>query len=255
MTLGRVWSRIPHPVGRSLLVALPVALTLSCVAMLGGCSLTVREPSPVVPSGVAGEVMRSTVDVVAQARTGGWTVEQGLGTGVVFNRDGVIVTNDHVVDLRGRRPDSITVRTLDGRRAEARVLGRLPALDLAFLKVDIDGLRPARFAARIDHVVAGDKVIAVGAPHHFPKPVVRGRVLHVLENVRVQNAPALRALIESSVRLREGFSGGPLADARGRVVGINTATSPRVGRDTSLSIPAPVVLEAAGALGLVPGRG
>jgi len=100
-------------------------------------------------------------------------------------------------------------------------------------------------------------VVAIGAPNHFTKAVSRGRVLHVLENVRVQRVPDLRVLIESSARLRRGFSGGPLANARGRIVAVNMASAPRPGAQptTSLAIPAPVVLEAAAELGLSPGGG
>lgn len=235
-----------------------VFLVLLLASLATGCSLALRRESlPVVPPGVAGQVMRSTVDVQVRGVASGWTVHQGLGTGVVFNRDGVIVTNDHVIDLNGEPRDSITIRTVDGRSAEARVLGRFPDLDLAFLKVDLEKLRPARFITRLDQVRTGDQVVAIGAPNYFTKPLARGRVLHVLENVRVQRVPGLRALVESSARLRRGFSGGPLVNAQGRIVAVNMATAPGPGSrpPTSLAIPAPIVLEAAAELGLSPSGG
>jgi S1-C subfamily serine protease len=229
---------------------------LLLATLAAGCSLAVpQDAGPVIQPGAAGRVMRSTVDVQVRGETDGLTIEQGIGTGVVFNREGVIVTNDHVVDLRGEPVDGITVRTIDGRTARARVIARFPGLDLAFLQADLGGLRPARFVWRLDRVAPGHRVLAVGAPHHFRKPVLRGRILHVLEDVRVQGATGLRSLLESSVRLHRGFSGGPLADARGRVVGVNMAISPRGdGASTSLAIPAAVVLEAAAEAGLRPSR-
>lgn len=242
----------PRPL-RHLLLVPAVLLMLS---LLAGCGLGFADQvHPSVPPGVPGRVMRSVVDVHVRSVTG-LTVEEGLGTGVIFNREGVIVTNDHVVDLDGRRGAAVSVQTLDGRTAPAVVVARFPGLDLAFLKVRLADLRPARFATSLDQVDPGDHVFAVGAPHHFRRAVVRGRVLRVLTDVVVQHVPGLRALLESSARLRRGFSGGPLADARGLVVGIDTASSLGPGPEAvSLSIPAPVVLRAAARAGLRPAGG
>ncbi len=237
------------------LVMLVVALVFVVLA-LPGCGLVVsHEVHPSGPPGVPGRVMRSVVDVHVRITTDDWTVEEGLGTGVVFNRPGVIVTNDHVVDLGGRH-GVVSVETLDGRTAPATVIARFPRLDLAFLKVKLGGLRPARFLTDVSQIRDGDHVIAIGAPHHFKRAVARGRVLRVLTDVVVQRVPGLRALLESSAGLRQGFSGGPLADAKGRVAGIDMATSSEPGAaNTSLSIPAPIVLQAAAQAGLLPSGG
>jgi putative serine protease PepD len=234
---------IPHASVRFVALVLLAALLISGCALGGDEGVGGREPG-VEPASAAERVLQSTVEI--RALTGGG--RGGLGTGVVLTEDGLVVTNDHVVLAGGESPASrITVVAADGRRDRAEVVARAPDLDLAFLRVDIDGLRPARFQADLDEVSRGDRVFAIGAPRHFDDHLVRGQVRRVLRDAHIAERRGLETLIVSSVRLEQGFSGGPLADARGRVIGINVATVTQLegGAAQALAIPATTVLEAA----------
>jgi len=228
-----------------LLLALPLASE--------GCGTLLEEqtykPIP-IQSGSEGRIVASTVDVRASRREGDLLISS-LGTGAVVRADGLIVTADHVLTGEdGQSRGEIEVIVADGRRADGVLVARVPARDLAFVRVDLAGLRPATLAPDLERVAVGDRVLAVGAPHTFERYVVRGRILDVLDDsVRVEGRD-LGPLIQSSVLIRRGFSGGPLADARGRLIGITVgSTEPGTdGRRTAVAVPAQAVVEALAAL-------
>jgi serine protease Do len=148
---------------------------------------------------IAERLRRSTVQVFSKGERGG-------GSGVVWSGDGVVVTNAHVA-----RSSQLEVALWDGRRLEARVESRDPRRDLAVWRVTSSGLEAA---APGDSQAArpGELVIAVGSPLGFAGALSTG-VVH----------SAGRRWIASDVRLAPGNSGGPLANAQGQVIGINTA--------------------------------
>jgi S1-C subfamily serine protease len=229
-----------------LLLALPLASE--------GCGTLLDEqtykPIP-IQSGAEGRIVASTVDVRASRREGDLLITS-LGTGVVVREDGLIVTADHVLtDEDGQSRGEIEVIVADGRSADGVLVARVPARDLAFVRVDLAGLRPATLWPDLERVAVGDRVLAVGAPHNFERFVVRGRILGVTGDgtVRVEGRD-LGPLIQSSARIRRGFSGGPLADARGRLIGINVgSTEPgEDGRRTAVAVPAQAVADALAAL-------
>ncbi len=228
-----------------LLLALPLA-SEGCGTLLEEQTL---KPIP-IRSGAEGRIVASTVDVRASRREGDLLISS-LGTGVVVREDGLIVTADHVLtEEDGQSRGEIEVVAADGRWADGVLVARVPARDLAFVRVDLAGLRPATLAPDLERVAVGDRVLAVGAPHDFKRFVVRGRILAVLsDSVRVEGRD-LGTLIQSSARIRRGFSGGPLADARGRLIGITVgSTEPDAdGRRTAVAIPAQAVAEALAAL-------
>lgn len=232
-------------------------LILALLLAAAGCAveeLPLEKTTPLTaPSTAAEQLLRSTVQV--EARRGNAAMTRiSLGTGIILNEDGLIVTNAHVISLAGRTPDVVFVSLPDLRMAQATVIGRLDAVDLAFLDVDAGGLTPAKLAPNLGQVERGEPVLAIGAPHHFEQPVVRGRVSRVARNVRVPSMPGLDALIVTTVRLRQGFSGGPLADARGRVIGVNVAIAVVRGPngDRSLAIPVEAVFDALSELDIPP---
>ena len=148
---------------------------------------------------VTERLRRSTVHV----RSGG----QGSGSGVIWTSRGVIITNAHVI--RGNSP---TVELWDGRRLAARVLQHNRGRDLAALQIDAPDL-PAAAHGDSAALRPGELVIAVGNPMGFVGAVSTG-VVHRMENMEA------RPWIISDVRLAPGNSGGPLANAKGEVVGI-----------------------------------
>lgn len=134
----------------------------------------------------------------------------GSGSGVVW-RPGVVVTNAHVATGR-----SLVVETADGAVREAQVLASDARRDLAVLRVATDGLPVAELATP-DALRVGALVVAVGNPLGLSGAVTTG-IVHALP------APGRGArLILADLRLLPGNSGGPLSDARGRVVGVNAA--------------------------------
>lgn len=150
----------------------------------------------------------------------------GGGAGIIWSPDGLIVTNDHV--LRGQR---LAVMLAGGERLAARILGRDPESDLAALRVERTGL-PVAPVGDSRALRVGQLVIAVGHPLGVERAVTTGIVSAL-------PAPGeRRGLIRADVAIGPGNSGGPLADAEGRVLGINTmVASPGVG----LAVPAHAV--------------
>ena len=133
----------------------------------------------------------------------------GTGSGVIWISNGLIVTNAHVA--RGRA----AVVLPDGRAIEARGLAWDPEYDLAALALDAEGLSAADVGDS-DRLRVGDLVVAVGSPFGLVGAVTAG-VIHAIGPRRTAGSSFIRA----DLRLAPGNSGGPLADARGRVIGIN----------------------------------
>lgn len=146
---------------------------------------------------------------------------RGAGSGVIWGADGDIVTNAHVVRRSGAR-----ITLSDGRRLDATLAARDPQLDLALLTTGVRDL-PAAAIADSDPLRVGELVLAVGSPYGQPGTVTVGIV----------HAGDTRRWIQSDVRLAPGNSGGPLADAQGRVIGINTMVVNRL----ALAIPSNIV--------------
>lgn len=143
----------------------------------------------------------------------------GQGSGIVWQADGLIVTNAHVA-----RTDHVFVTLPDERRVAARVVARDPARDLALLSVDIDGLTPATPASPTT-LAPGTLVFAFGHPLGHANALAAG-ILHATSATAPAwisaSGPRPRVeIVQADVRLRPGNSGGPLADAAGRVLGVN----------------------------------
>ena len=161
----------------------------------------------------------------------------GSGSGIVISTDGQILTNNHVV--AGAADDgSLTVTLSDGTRAEATILGRDPATDLAVIQAeDVDGLTPATLGSSADlHV--GDTVLAIGSPLGLDGSVSAGIVSALGRAITLQGGqerqspfggepgPGTTAVIDAiqtDAAINPGNSGGALINAQGEVVGINTA--------------------------------
>jgi putative serine protease PepD len=152
--------------------------------------------------------------------------EGKLGSGIVFDADGDIVTNAHVVS--GSR--TFTITTSDGKRHEAALRGAFPASDLAVVRVDDEDLTPARFADS-GKLKVGERVLAIGNPLGLRSSVTDGIVSAVARTVSEGNGVALPSVVQTSAAINPGNSGGALIDLSGAVVGIPTlaATDPELG--------------------------
>lgn len=143
-------------------------------------------------------------------------VEQSLGSGVIVDPSGQIVTNHHVV----ADADQIQVQLADGRVAEAKVVGRDPDTDLALLRIDLPNLPSIRLG-RSDALAVGDIVLAIGNPIGLSQTVTQGIVS---ATGRAQLGLATyENFIQTDAPINVGNSGGALINSRGELVGINTA--------------------------------
>lgn len=146
----------------------------------------------------------------------------GEGSGFVVSGDGYILTNNHVVE----GADQIDVALQDGREFRARVVGTDPPIDLALLKIDTgDGGRlPALPLGDSEKLRVGEWVIAIGNPLEFEHSVTVGVVSAKQRRVPIGSTDSgVVSFIQTDAAINFGNSGGPLLDARGNVVGINTA--------------------------------
>ena len=155
----------------------------------------------------------------------------GAGAGIVWDADGLILTNNHVV---GRHNPVVILQ--DDREYESRLLARDSDVDLALLSIDAKDLVPLKPAAGSPRV--GEMVFAFGHPWGQRNTVTRGIVsaLVTAQNRRGEKLPVVR----SDVPLAPGNSGGPLVNAKGQVVGINAMI---VGGDQSVSIASSVAMD------------
>ena len=179
------------------------------------------------------EVEPSVVTVVTDA---------GLGSGVVYDEDGTIVTNNHVVE----GATELTVVFADQTRVPAELVATAPLLDLAVLDADRSDLPPATFADELPRV--GELAIAIGSPLGLEQTVTAGIVSGLNRGVpgSAQSTQSLVNLIQTDAPISPGNSGGALVDGRGRVIGINVAYLPPSAGAVSLgfAIPSPQVQDA-----------
>jgi putative serine protease PepD len=178
------------------------------------------QPSPAaVPVdlvGAAAVSLAGVVSVQVQA-AGGSTI---TGSGFAIDTLQHIVTNDHI--LGDGYPVSVVVVTPDGRRVAARVVGRDPGSDIAVLRVPANtGLRPLELAPAGSTQV-GQAVLAVGAPYGLTGTVTAGIVSALDREVRLSNGARQQA-VQTDASINPGNSGGPLVNAKGEVIGVNSA--------------------------------
>ncbi len=166
----------------------------------------------------------------------GRTVERevGQGSGVVLSEDGIIVTNNHVVQDGSR----FVVHMSDGRTLDAKVLGADPRSDLAVLKVQAKNLTPIEMAP-ITSVEVGQWVLAVGNPLGFSNTVSVGVVSSLKRDLPVGEVGLTNA-IQTDAAINPGNSGGALCDAQGRLIGINSAIASGNGGSVGLGFSIPV---------------
>ena len=172
---------------------------------------------------IAEKLRRSTVVVFAGNR--------GNGSGVIWSADGSIVTNAHVA-----RASQMRVQLWDGREFDATLVSRDTSRDLAELRISATSL-PAATAADSSQVRPGELAIAIGNPLGFVGALTTGVIQAVGPLGGSLRRFGSETWVQADVRLAPGNSGGPLADARGRVIGINTMVAGRL----ALAVPSNAV--------------
>ena len=169
-------------------------------------------------AGVAEEVRRSLVQITNGRR--------GAGAGTIWHADGLILTNAHVVGRHGVR-----IALPDGRTLPARLLAYSKRLDLAALSVEAAGLSTIELGDS-RRVRPGQLVLAMGHPWGVTGAVTTGVVIDV--GVPLEIPRLGRDLIQIDLPLRPGYSGGPLVDVAGRLIGINAMMA---GPEVGLAVP------------------
>lgn len=183
-------------------------------------------------------------DVFGRRFRTGDVIEQptGLGSGVIIDERGYIVTNNHVIAAG----DRLVVRLEDGREFDAQLIGGDAPTDIAVLKISADDLTAATFGDS-EALDVGEWVIAVGSPFGFEQTVTAGIVSAKARpglntNANAFNPNQWQEFIQTDAAINPGNSGGPLVDLEGRVVGINTAIYTRSGGSNGLSFAIPADL-------------
>jgi len=240
--------------GRPIKVFAPVLiLALFVVACNGGSPAPTAAPTPTLeaspsptaeatPPPAAGPTL-STVEIVKRLRPsvvriltesatldifGQVTPQQGVGTGVIIDDQGHILTNNHVVVQPGtcdEPAENITVTLSDGRQLRARIVGRDPPTDLAVLQIEAEGLRPAALgdASRLQ---VGDDAVAIGNALDLPGgPTVSKGVVSAKDRLIQESECSITipGAIQTDAAINPGNSGGPLVNMAGEVIGITTA--------------------------------
>ena len=164
----------------------------------------------------------------------------GLGSGVIADEHGLILTNNHVV----QQADILVVRLSDGREFQATIVGSDPQRDLAVLKIDADNLQPATLGES-SSLQVGEWVLAIGSPFGFSNTVTagiisaKGRRGIGLVSERFKD---YEDFIQTDAAINPGNSGGPLIDLEGRVIGINTAIASQSGGSVGIGFAIPIDL-------------
>jgi S1-C subfamily serine protease len=176
----------------------------------------VKAVSPAVVTIVADGVT-ATDPTTGQTGTGTAT-----GSGVIFDANGLILTNHHVV---AGDPQSLTVHLKDGRSLDARIYGIDTLTDLAIVKVNETGL-PTAPIGDSGSIQVGQQAIAIGSPlGTFTDSVTSGIVSALGRSIPVEDGSTLSNLIQTDTAINPGNSGGPLLDPSGKVIGVNTAAA------------------------------
>ncbi len=151
-------------------------------------------------------------------------VQNSLGSGVIVDSDGIIVTNNHVIE----GAEQITVALADRREFEAEVVSRDERTDLAVLKIDAKGEKlPYLVFGDSDELEVGDLVLAIGDPFGVGQTVTSG-IVSALARTQIGMGD-VRSFIQTDAAINPGNSGGPLINMKGELVGINTAIFSRSG--------------------------
>jgi S1-C subfamily serine protease len=239
------------------LVPAAVALVAALALVLGGVALgrlleepsspgpAAREQGPPAPppepvSAVARELLPSAVQI---------ETDDGIGSGFLYDRRGLILTAAHVVSDRRR----VTVRFSDGRRVKGRVVGAHDLTDVAVVRAPRRGLPVARLELDAPPQV-GQLAIAIGSPFGLEGSVTAGVISAVERSLSTKSGRPSSSMIQTDAPINPGNSGGALANRRGRVIGINDAIRSRTGVNSGVGFAIPIDTALSVAEALLKGR-
>lgn len=215
--------------------------------------IKVEEKEPVVNANengsikyAASKIIPSVVGIVTtKIQTNYFTKQktiQGVGSGVIVDSQGYIVTNNHVAGLNAK---NILVLLSDGRQATGKTVWADPILDLSIIKIDSENLTSAVLGDS-KSVSIGDEAIAVGNPLglRFQRTVTAGIISAINRTIQMDEGYFMEDLIQTDASINPGNSGGPLVNNKGEVIGINTvkvSTAEGIGFAVPINIIKPVI--------------
>lgn len=193
-------------------------------------NISLKEGSTTVENAIAAKTIPSIVGITTVSKSfsenpflyGTPKYSESVGSGVIVSPDGYILTNAHVVN--GGNAKTVKVRLSNGEEAEANVLWADPTLDLAVIKVEKKNL-PAITFGDADKVQVGDKAVAIGNPLglDLQSTLTSGYISGLNRSITLQDGNIMDGLIQTDAAINGGNSGGALLNAKGELIGINTA--------------------------------
>lgn len=222
-------------------------------AVLGGDTV-VREVTPATRASAVSATAETTTVGAIYAKTSRSVVEitvtstgssspfgpqgaqQGQGSGLVYDRQGHVITNQHVVD----GADSVKVTFWNGTSYDAEVVGSDPSTDVAVLKVDAPAslLQPLA-VGKSSAVAVGDQVVALGSPFGLEGTVTSGIVSALHREIESPNGFAIADAIQTDAAINHGNSGGPLLDMQGKAIGVNAQIESESGGNDGVGFAVP----------------
>ncbi len=211
-------------------------------------------PRPVTPRGELGAEEKATIDLFERAKGSVvyisthenvmdlWTrnvfsVPKGTGSGFVWDEDGHVITNLHVV----QNANEARVKLADGRSYKATLVGASPSHDIAVLRIAIDGKKPAPLPiGESAKLKPGQRVYAIGNPFGLDWTLTTGIISAMDRSLPADNGRQIDHLIQTDAAINPGNSGGPLLDSAGRLIGINTAIYSPSGASAGIGFAVPV---------------
>ncbi len=189
------------------------------------------------------EVAPSVVFITSKALRQGffftdtYEVPAGSGSGFVWDNQGHIVTNNHVVE----QASALTVTLSDNSSYEAEIVGTEPSKDIAVLRIKVSSskLRPVR-AGSSTNLQVGQKVVAIGNPFGLDQTLTTGVVSALGREIKANNGRTIQDVIQTDAAINPGNSGGPLLDSRGQLIGMNTAIISPSGSSAGIGFAVPV---------------
>tara|TARA_A100001011_G_scaffold149558_1_gene157797 strand:+ start:1037 stop:2176 length:1140 start_codon:yes stop_codon:yes gene_type:complete len=164
-------------------------------------------------------------------------IPQGTGTGFIWDRSGIIVTNFHVV----YRANKITITTHSNRSYEAKIIGAAPEKDIALLKIDtIEELLEPLPLGDSSALAVGRKVLAIGNPFGLDSTLTVGVVSALGREIKSLNQRTIRDVIQTDAAINPGNSGGPLLNSSGQIIGVNTAIRSPSGASAGIGFAIPI---------------
>jgi serine protease Do len=228
---GTAWAKGPESVAPLAKQLSPAVVNIGTSRMIGGGGM----PFPEAPEGSPLNEMFDDLNPNQGQGPEAMQEARSLGSGFIISADGLVVTNNHVVE----GADEILVFLTDGTRLEAKLVGADTKADLAVLKVEADHDLPFVEFGDSDSAEVGDWVLAIGNPFGLGGSVSLGIVS--ARNRDIQSGP-YDDFIQTDAAINQGNSGGPLFDMDGKVVGINTAIIARGGSSLGIGFAVPVNL-------------